>query len=373
MSHPACSARARRSALLFGPVTALALGAAALGVGVGPLWAGGEPKPGCDPQPGAAKPEEPKPGQPLPSEPRPGAPKAGEPKPGAPKPGEAPPAGGYDLGHMHNVHAITPRFLRGSQPETESDLAELAKLGVKVVVSVDGAKPMVAAARKHGLRYVHVPMGYNGISREKEVLLYKVFSTLEGPFYVHCHHGKHRGPAACAVGLVGVEGWTPEQVVAEMKRAGTAAKYEGLFAMPAAFVKPTAEELAAAPSEFPEVSEVPGFQAGMVEVDHGWERLGQVRKAAWSAPPDHPDVSPKHEATIFAELFRELARRDDMQGAAEAFRKHMGDSEAAAWDLAKALEAQPVDAARAEAAYKRIEASCIDCHKAFRDNAPAKH
>ena len=301
-----------------------------------------------------------------------GEPKPADPRPADPKPGGAKP-GGRDLGHMHNVQQITPRFLRGSQPDTESDLAELAKLGVKVIVSVDGARPMAEAARKLGMRYVHVPMGYNGIARDKEVLLYKAFTTLQGPFYVHCHHGKHRGPAACAIGLLAVEGWTPEQAVAEMKLAGTAPKYAGLYAMPGAFVKPTAAELAAAPSEIPEISPVPAFQQGMVEVDQGWERLGQVRQAKWAAPAEHPDVSPKHEATIFAELFRELARRDDMQGAAQAFLKHMGEAEAAAWTLAKALEGVPVDAAQAEAAFTQLEASCTDCHKAFRVNAPAKH
>lgn len=299
--------------------------------------------------------------------------RAEDPKVAPAQPVPAPQKGGEDVGHMHNVHAVTPRFWRGSQPEAESDFAELAKRGIKVVVSVDGARPDVEAARKHGLRYVHVPMGYNGISREKEVLLYKAFRTLEGPFYVHCHHGKHRGPAACAVGLMGVEGWTAEQVVAELKLAGTASKYEGLYAMAGAFVRPTPEELAAAPDEFPEVSPVPAFQQAMVEVDAGFVRLGDVRKAGWKAPPEHPDVTPKHEATIFAQYLRELARREECQQAKPDFRAWLADGEKAARDLEAALAAPTVDAAKAEAAFKRIEASCVDCHKAYRDNAPSKH
>ncbi len=288
--------------------------------------------------------------------------------PPAAKPaGDAPQKVGRDVGHMHNVHEITPRFIRGSQPESESDFAELAKLGVKVVVSVDGARPDIESAHKHGIRYVHVPMGYDGPSRTEQVLLYKAFTTLEGPFFVHCHHGKHRGPAACGIGLMALESWKPADVVAEMARSGTAKKYEGLYALPAAFVKPTPEELAQCPAELPEIAPVPGFTDAMVQIDAGWERLAAVRKAGWKVPPDHPDVAPPHEATIFAERYRELARLEDVTKAHADMLKHAQTSEQAAWDLAKALGATPLDAATAEAAYLVIERSCTDCHKQFRD------
>jgi len=289
---------------------------------------------------------------------------------------------GHDLGRMHNVHAISARFLRGSQPEIHDDFRLLKEQGVKVIVSVDGARPDVAAARTQGLRYVHVPVGYGGLTRAQVVLLYKAFSTLEGPFYVHCHHGRHRGPAACAVGLMGVEGWTAEQAVAELKSAGTAAKYDGLYAVPAQFQKPTAEELALAPAELPESAEIPAFKEAMVEIDQGWERLAAVRKAKWGVPAEHPDVAPRHEALIFAEYLRELGRRDllaptagadagavaDTAAAAAAdFRTQLLGAEQAAWDLAKALEGSPVDASKAEAAFLRLQTSCTSCHEAHRD------
>lgn len=268
---------------------------------------------------------------------------------------------------MHNVRQVTPRFLRGSQPETEDDFRLLKGLGVKVVVSVDGSRPHVEAARKHGLRYVHVPIGYGGITRAQQVLLYKAFTTLEGPFFTHCHHGKHRGPAACAVGLMGVEGWTPEQVVAELKAAGTAARYDGLYAIAQQFSTPTAEELAAAPAEIPEVTPAPAFKQAMVEIDQTWERLGQVRQAGWAAPADHPDVAPKHEAVIFAEFLRELGRRDEVSSAAADFRAHLAGSEKAAWELSKALEPGALDTVAAEAAFQRIQNACAACHTAHRD------
>ena len=54
----------------------------------------------------------------------------------------------------------------GAEPHEDVAFAELAELGVRTVVSVDGAKPQADAARHHGLRYVHIPIGYDGVSEE---------------------------------------------------------------------------------------------------------------------------------------------------------------------------------------------------------------
>ena len=99
---------------------------------------------------------------------------------------------------IHNVFRVSDRIYSGSSPDGEAGFAELEQLGVKTIISVDGAKPDVESARKHGLIYVHLPFGYDGIPREKLVALAQAADMLSGPFYIHCHHGKHRGPAAVA-------------------------------------------------------------------------------------------------------------------------------------------------------------------------------
>lgn len=71
--------------------------------------------------------------------------------------------------NLHNVFAVAPRIFSGSSPENEAGFVELAKLGVKTVISVDGAKPDVEMARKHGLKYVHLPIGYDGIPTNRVV------------------------------------------------------------------------------------------------------------------------------------------------------------------------------------------------------------
>ena len=97
---------------------------------------------------------------------------------------------------------MTERLYSGSEPHGEEGIASLKELGVKTIVSVDGAKPAVETARKYGMRYVHIPIGYDGVPEEAGQSLARLMREAETPIYVHCHHGKHRGPAAVAVACV---------------------------------------------------------------------------------------------------------------------------------------------------------------------------
>jgi len=60
------------------------------------------------------------------------------------------------------------------------------------------------------MRYIHVPIAYSGLSREQEIRIASAISGAEGPLYLHCHHGKHRGPAAAATALVCLGEITPD-------------------------------------------------------------------------------------------------------------------------------------------------------------------
>src|SRR5688572_19279104 len=51
----------------------------------------------------------------------------------------------------------------GGQPDGDAGFASLEKLGVKTVISVDGARPEIDVAKSHGMRYVHLPIGYNDV------------------------------------------------------------------------------------------------------------------------------------------------------------------------------------------------------------------
>jgi protein tyrosine phosphatase (PTP) superfamily phosphohydrolase (DUF442 family) len=270
---------------------------------------------------------------------------------------------------LHNAFRVSDRVYSGSSPDGDAGFAELERLGVKTVISVDGMRPDVEAARRHGLRYVHLPVGYDGIPPDKVLALAKAARDLPGPIYVHCHHGQHRGPAAVAAILLCTNpAWDAATAEAWLKTAGTDPRYTGLVGLPRSLARPTLEELARAPADFPEVSQIPDLARVMVGVDATWDRLKLVKAAGWATPKDHPDVDPPHEAVQLAEHFREAARLDDAKRRGPEFVKLLGDAATAAAELEGALRAQPADPDRAGRAFAKPAAACAACHDRFRDH-----
>ena len=43
--------------------------------------------------------------------------------------------------HVHNLFRATTNVFSGNSPDSDAAYAEIAKLGVKTIISVDGAKP----------------------------------------------------------------------------------------------------------------------------------------------------------------------------------------------------------------------------------------
>lgn len=276
--------------------------------------------------------------------------------------------------HVHNYFRLSPNLASGASPESDADFEALAKAGIKSIVSVDGAKPPVDLARKHGLRYVHVPIGYDGIAPATALELAKTFVTLhkDGPIFVHCHHGKHRGPAACSIARMMIDGVSAEETTAWMKVAGTDPKYSGLYATVREFNPPSEADLATVEAPMPEAAPTPPLREAMVAVDNHWDALKLVKKAGWAATAEHADIDPAHEATILAEAFRELARQPAIAEKPDDFRTWLKSSEDAAWALSKALTKGAVDTNAADAQFKVLADDCAACHKAHRDHALGK-
>jgi protein tyrosine phosphatase (PTP) superfamily phosphohydrolase (DUF442 family) len=273
-----------------------------------------------------------------------------------------------DVAGLHNAFRVSDRVYSGSSPEGEAGFTSLARLGVKAVVSVDGAAPDVEAAERHGLRYVHLPVGYDGISRDRVLALARVARELPGPIYVHCHHGQHRGPAAVAVVQLCTDPtWDRGRAEAWLKTAGTDPRYTGLTSLPRSLVPPRADELAQATVELPAVAPVANLARLMVGVDERWDHLKLVKAAGWAPPPGHADIDPPHEAAMLVEHFREMGRLDSVTGRGPEFAKLMDEARAVAADLELALRAKPVGADQAAKAFARSSATCAACHTQFRD------
>jgi protein tyrosine phosphatase (PTP) superfamily phosphohydrolase (DUF442 family) len=266
-----------------------------------------------------------------------------------------------DPAGLHNLIQVSEEIYSGSEPHGEEGIASLKRLGAKTIVSVDGAKPAVETARKYGLRYVHIPIGYDGVPDEAGAALARLVHDAEPPIYVHCHHGRHRGPAAAAVACVASGTMTGKEALAILVRAGTSKDYSGLWRDVEAYVPPPAD---AELPELVEVAEVGSFTAAMAQVDRAFDNLKLCRDAKWTVPPDHPDLVAVQEALLLQEALHEAGRNLD-EGYDEQFKSWLADAELLATELRSALQAQDVLAASARAA--RIEQSCKRCHAQYRD------
>src|SRR5688572_11218212 len=62
-----------------------------------------------------------------------------------------------DKAGLHNFYRINDKLLSGRSPEGEEGFRSLKEMGVLTIISVDGAKPDVALARKFGLAVASRP------------------------------------------------------------------------------------------------------------------------------------------------------------------------------------------------------------------------
>jgi len=266
-----------------------------------------------------------------------------------------------DYPRLHNLLKITDRIYSGAEPQGREAFADLAKLGVEAVVSVDGARPQIEAAEKAGLRYVHIPIGYDGVDEQPGQALARLMREVDGPVYIHCHHGRHRGPAAAAVACIAAGEADGPAALEILRRAGTSKKYAGLWRDVENYAPPPAD------AELPELvteAKVDSLAAAMAKLDRAFDRLVLCRDAGWKTPPDHPDLVPVLEALILK------------QGMREAQESLPADAEAELTDWVK--EAIPTadrlhetltsgDTTAAAGGLIAVEQSCDRCHAKYRN------
>jgi protein tyrosine phosphatase (PTP) superfamily phosphohydrolase (DUF442 family) len=275
-----------------------------------------------------------------------------------------------DAQFLPNAYRVVENVISGGQPDGDKAFRELAALGVKTVVSVDGARPDVAAAKKYGLRYVHLPHGYDGVPTDRAKELAKAVRDLPGPIYIHCHHGKHRSPAAATVACVSAGLLDPARAEGVLKTAGTSEGYRGLYASARNARRIDAKSLDELRAEFPETAKLPPLAEAMVALEHTHDHLKSIAAAGWKSPTNHPDLAPDHEALLLRQHFTEMLRLESVAREPAAYREMLQKSETAARSLEDALK-EGVSSGRsldkAKAALVEINRHCTACHKQYRD------
>ncbi len=274
------------------------------------------------------------------------------------------PRGWVEVPALKSVYRLNDQVISGAQPGGEAGFAALAKMGVKTILSVDGARPDAATARKYGMRSVHLPIGYDRVTRKQALEIVRAMRDLPAPVYVHCHQGKHRGPTAAMLGLIALYQWTPDRAVETMRTIGTSPRYKGLYQAVQNFSPPSQAQIDSADNRFPEVTAVPPLAQTMVWINQHNDALVRIRDNGWKTLASHPDIDPPHAALQVRELFRELGRTPEIARRPAPFRRILGEAEQAAGELERALRAGKPRAAGN--AYGALLRTCTSCHAQYR-------
>jgi len=165
--------------------------------------------------------------------------------------------------------------------------------------------------------------------------LAKAVRDLDGPIYIHCHHGKHRSPAAASAACVPAGLLPPAIALSILELAGTSPNYKGLYPSAGAAKPLTAAELDNLPVVFHETVDVPPMAGAMVALEHTHDHIKKLATTGWKPPADHPDIDPAHEALLLREHFAELLRLEEVRNQPEAFVAMLRESEATAGELEK--------------------------------------
>ena len=271
-----------------------------------------------------------------------------------------------DHDDLKNVFRLGKNIVSGGEPRSEQALERISKMGVKTIISVDGKVPDEKTARKYGMRYVHVPLNYCGIKKDELLRLAKTYRELPGPFYVHCFHGRHRGPTGAAVGRLVLDGVPRERALAEMRQwCGTSRQYAGLFAAIARAEMPSAAITAKYAWDFPAAHPMGGFRNAMVSMARYHDNLTKLQGREWKSDPAHPDIDARNEAEKLAGFLSRLSKLDSVKKRPPEFREWL---DGAASESTKMLEL--LRAGRHEDASKSFRAmtkTCTACHATYRN------
>ena len=205
-----------------------------------------------------------------------------------------------------HLRAVTEGILCGGEPKGAAGFEALPSIVVRVVCSVDAARPEVEQARAHGMRYAHILLGYDDKSESNQLQLAKAVGKPPGPVYIHCHRRIHRAPTAAALASVLLGKLDPPAAVRFVRYAGTSRDYAGLYRSVERAISMAPSRFASSNIPLPEETHVARIADTMTRLDRVFGRLERIKRTGWTASEDHPDLVLREEAEQASELLRAL-------------------------------------------------------------------
>jgi protein-tyrosine phosphatase len=123
---------------------------------------------------------------------------------------------------LPNAAQVTPTLFRGAQPAS-SGYAELKNLGIEIVVDFREEKTEIkdeqARVEAAGMRFISIP--WSPLTNPTRAQIVSFFAVLrdnpQKKIFIHCEAGADRTGTMVAIYRVGLDRWTTEQAIAEMK------------------------------------------------------------------------------------------------------------------------------------------------------------
>jgi len=224
---------------------------------------------------------------------------------------------------LPNVVRLHQDVYSGGLPDGSDAFSELRSLGIQTIISVDGITPDVVLAESHQMRYIHLPHSYDSISESRVLEIAKAIRELPKPIYIHCHHGRHRSPAAASAACVAAGTIDTKDAVAVLELAGTGKNYIGLRATVASARFDPHRDWSLVKANFQPVSPVSTIIASMVAMDQTFHRIESFIRIVNA----HSDVSVSpfsHDLLLLREAYVEL-HRDPMTIEDHAFATFLKD------------------------------------------------
>ena len=251
-----------------------------------------------------------------------------------------------------NFTKVNDGIYCGGSPE-EDQFAYLKSQGIKSIICVDGASPNLKIAGQEGLAYKHVPITYATITLDQQKMLAKAYNELEKPVYIHCHHGKHRGPAASAIVLKNHYDWKNDALVKYLTESGTSKNYAGLYKTVSQSQKIPAQNWQNL--NVPESAKVEPLAHLMADLDRVWMKL----KKQFESTTSQIDFNKAQEnSLLLREYFVELHRMPDTK---------FDDEYLEIIEKIKQLEATLQNKFNPVKAFQAVAKDCKSCHEDYRN------
>lgn len=275
-----------------------------------------------------------------------------------------------NLPGLPNAIQVNPRLISGGQPSAEEGFQQLRRLNVKTIISVDGITPDLESAKRSGIRYIHLPIGYRGIDQKQAGIFAYCFRNLPGPIYIHCHHGKHRSPAAAAVGGISAGLLTRDHALELLTLAKTDPAYQGLFASVRQAKRLSISEQNESAPNLPQTAPVSDLTETMVNLEDCFTKLESLLTVDRNAF-DRKQF--EASSILLRDDFAEILRECSADFPDHQFQQSLKSSLSMAEQLRQTLQAEQErsDSADQIRQLKKlvhgIRSECRTCHAVYRD------